>query len=96
MNLHALSFLNRWWCEELVHALLRGAWRHVLNRKATAQDAAFHRFCSLVNAAPCWPCRIDYSHPGRPCPDRHGAYSPSLCITSGDEAEEMDYYDDSF
>lgn len=96
MNSQAFAHLLRWWCEELVRELLWGAWLHVVDREGDAQDRAFLRFCGLVNAAPCWPCRIDYSHPGRHTPDRHGAYSPSLCITSGQAAEEMDYFDDEY
>lgn len=83
-----------WWCEQLVRELLWGAWEQVLKRQGEALDRAFLRFCRLVNAAPCWPCRIDYAHPGRECVDSTGAHFAGLCITSGKAAEEAAMWDD--
>jgi hypothetical protein len=56
----ALHFL-RWLCEELVNALLRSVWIRV-NRAHGARRALFlRRFEALVDAADCWPCRIQYA-----------------------------------
>ncbi len=63
----ALAWL-RWLCLELVDGLLRPVWlRYRAERDAGRVDTAaraFQRFCGLVNAAPCWPCRIEFSPDG--------------------------------
>ena len=59
----AIAHVLRWLCEALVRQLLRGAWRFVTSREGLAQDRAFERFCNLVDAAPCWPCYVEYMHP---------------------------------
>jgi len=79
----------RWWCEELVRALLRGAWRFVGARDGAAQDAAFARFEGLVDAAPCWPCYVEYWHP-RAMAERATRglrCQPCLLILTGEAAE---------
>lgn len=63
MITHPFALFVRWWSEELVRALLWGAWAHVLSRAGDAQDRAFRRFTRLVDAAPLWPCYVEYSHP---------------------------------
>lgn len=78
---HALIYL-RWLCRELVNALLRPVWlRYVAKLDAGGWKVAetyFRRFTRLVDAAPCWPCRIEYSKDG------------PLWITTGeDERDEM-------
>jgi hypothetical protein len=57
--IHFLAWLR----EELLRALLWGAWEHVLNRRGAAQDAAFVRFDALVAATDCSPFLIEYCHP---------------------------------
>lgn len=94
-----LEFFMRWWCEELVRALLWGAWELLLKREGEAQDRAFLRFCRLVDAAPCWPCRIDYQHPQenrRRFERGEGGtgYRAPLIITAGAAADAMDLWDD--
>lgn len=69
MNAVGFQFFLRWWCEQLVRALLGGAWRHVVDRAGDAQDRAFARFTALVAAAPCWPCYVEFMHT-RVMPDR--------------------------
>lgn len=80
MSLAGFEFFLRWWHEELVRALLWGVWRHVLDRKGSAQDAAFARFQCLVNEANCWPCYISYCHPARNVPLEDGGWAPPLVI----------------
>lgn len=98
MTFSSLQFFVRWWCEELVRALLWGAWTLMLKREGEALDRAFLRFCHLVDAAPCWPCRIDYQHPlenqRRFERGERGPWGPSLCITSGQAAEDAAMWDD--
>jgi len=75
-GLHVLE----WLCEQLVRALLGGVWLLVCQRRGAAYDRAFHRFTALVDAAPCWPCRIDYG-------PRSGPLAGWLFILAGEAAE---------
>jgi len=62
-TLGTLHFL-RWLCEELVHALLRPVWLGYHAAPTARRSVLFRRFCALVDAAPCWPCRIEYEVEG--------------------------------
>lgn len=63
MSADILPHFLRWLREELVRALLLGAWAHVTARSGAAQVRAFARFARLVDATPCWPCAVEYMHP---------------------------------
>lgn len=86
--LHFLTWLNR----ELVNALLRPVWLRYCAGLEYSSDGSctetarakvcFLRFCRLVDAADCYPCRVDW--------ERCGA----LIITAGRDAEVMAEYDD--
>lgn len=76
----AVPVVLRWLCEKLVCALLHGAWLQVCKRQGAAYDRAFARFTALVDAAPCWPCRVEFSH--RLHRDADGARHAGLCILS--------------
>lgn len=80
-----IEFILRWLCEQLVREILWGAWRFVVARSGAAQDRAFLRFQALVDAAPCWPCRIDYMHPAAMHERAMAGMAcwPCLCITTG-------------
>lgn len=77
MNATALLSILTWLCEELVHALLRPVWLRYCaaghrdrlgDRQETPRsELYFRRFTRLVDAADCWPCRIEYSLGGRLC-----------------------------
>lgn len=92
----AIPHVLRWLCEQLVRALLWGAWLQMLKREGEALDRAFLRFCRLVDATPCWPCRVEYGHPGR----RTSFGFAGLSITSGRAADDADrmaeYMDENF
>lgn len=98
LNAEGFAFFLRWWCEELVRALLWGAWQHVLKRDGEAQDRAFARFDRLVLATPCWPCRVSWQHPKEN--ERRfergdcGPYRASLEILAGAAADEADLWED--
>lgn len=99
----AWSATFRWLCEQLVRALLWGAWLQILKREGEALDRAFLRFCRLVEATPIWPCRVDYQHPGlnqkRFERGESGPYHAPLCITAGQaaqDAEEMIAYEEDY
>ena len=53
MNDHFL----RWFCAELVDLLLRPVFCRAARQNT---DLAWKRFTSLVNAANCWPCCIEW------------------------------------
>lgn len=95
----AIPHVLRWLCEQLVRALLWSAWLQMLKREGEALDRAFLRFCRLVDATPCWPCRIEFQHPGlnqkRFERGDSGPYCAPLCITTGQaaiDAEESEAY----
>lgn len=82
----------RWLCEQAVRALLRGAWSQVHKRQGAAYDRAFEMFNRLVDAAPCWPCRIEYSKRATQMPD--GGFRAGLCIMTGRAAEEAEQFEE--
>jgi hypothetical protein len=95
-RMSAIPYFIEWLCEQLVRQLLWGVWLRLLTLEGEAQDRGFLRFCRLVNAAPCWPCRIDYQHPNfeKRQQLRGGGYRPGLCITTGQAADDMAWEDD--